>query len=149
MSADYGLNLTSFPGASTLPLSPSELVTNVLFVPIARRLGSVPGVLLDNVVFGGFKVAWNVRFFCSFRLDYCIKFGCNQTYDFILYTARVLLLLSYDSYLSTTYSLTVANRPQFKCPAFYFARRAWRCCARIHSRCWYLARTATWWNLGI
>jgi transitional endoplasmic reticulum ATPase len=93
MSADYGLNLTSFPGASTLPLSPSELVTNVLFVPIARRLGSVPGILLDNVVFGGFKVAWNVSSFCSFRLEYCIEPGCNQTYDFIIYTARVLLLL--------------------------------------------------------
>ena len=96
MSADYGLNLTSFPGASILPLSPSELVTNVLFVPIARRLGSVPGVLLDDVVFGGFKVAWNVSsfFLLFFRLDYCIEFGCNQTYDFILYTARVMLLLS-------------------------------------------------------
>jgi len=65
MSADYGLNLTSFPGAYTVPLSPSELVANVFFVPIARRLGSVQGVILDNVVFGGFKVAWDVSSFWS------------------------------------------------------------------------------------
>jgi hypothetical protein len=60
MSADYGLNLTSFPGVYAVPLSSSELVTNVFFVPLARRLGTVPGIVADNVLFGGFKVAWDV-----------------------------------------------------------------------------------------
>jgi hypothetical protein len=60
MSADWALNITSFPGAYTMPLSPSEMITNVFFVPIARRLGSVPGVVIDSVLFGGFKVAWDV-----------------------------------------------------------------------------------------
>ena len=68
MTADYGLNLTNFPGASAVPLSPSELVTNVFFVPIARRLGPTPGVILDNVVFGGFNVAWDVSSLPLFRL---------------------------------------------------------------------------------
>jgi F420-0:gamma-glutamyl ligase-like protein len=63
MTADYGLDLTNFPGAYALPLSSSELVTNVFFIPIARRLGSIPGVILDNIIFGGFKVAWDVRSF--------------------------------------------------------------------------------------
>jgi hypothetical protein len=69
MSSDYGLNILGFPAVYARPLSPSEQVSNLVFIPLARRLGSVPGILADNVEFGGFSVAW-------------------KDYDFIVYVAR-------------------------------------------------------------
>ncbi|KIM91080.1 hypothetical protein PILCRDRAFT_811596 [Piloderma croceum F 1598] len=110
MSADYGLNLTSLPGASALPLSPSELVTNVLFVPIARRLGSVPGVLLDNIVFGGFKVAWN-------------------TYDFIIYTARWQIGFSLN-----VQHFILHEGPEDAAREFILAAGIWR--EQLHDEIW-------------
>lgn len=60
MTIAYGLNITTLPGVYAQPLSTSELVTNVFFVPLARRLGAGPGVLVDDIQFGGFSVAWEV-----------------------------------------------------------------------------------------
>lgn len=77
MSADYGLNIISLTGVYSLPLSSSELVTNAFFVPIARRLGSVPGVILDNVVFGGFKVTWDNYDFIVYIAKWQIGFSSN------------------------------------------------------------------------
>ncbi|KAA1466461.1 P-loop containing nucleoside triphosphate hydrolase protein [Dentipellis sp. KUC8613] len=68
-TSDYRLQLLSFPGAYVQPLSPSELVTSKIFIPLPRNASPVPGVLADNVVFGGFKLAWS-------------------NYDFILYIAQ-------------------------------------------------------------
>lgn len=61
MSSDHRLNILGFPAVYARPLSPSEQVSNLVFIPLARRLGSVPGVLADNVEFGGFSVAWKAR----------------------------------------------------------------------------------------
>lgn len=84
MTADSGINLTNFPGAYALPLASSELVTNVFFVPIAHRLGSIPGILHDKVVFGGFKVAWNKYDFIVYVAQWQIGFGFNVQH-FILH----------------------------------------------------------------
>ncbi|THH15203.1 hypothetical protein EW146_g5223, partial [Bondarzewia mesenterica] len=69
MSADYRLDLLGFPGAYIQPLSPAEVITNKVFLPLPKRTGPVPGLLLDSVEFGAFKVAW-------------------KHYDFTLYIAR-------------------------------------------------------------
>ena len=63
MSADYQLNLLAFPGAYAVPLETTPLITNVVFRPLARRLGSTPGVLVDQVHFGSFRLAWDVGLF--------------------------------------------------------------------------------------
>lgn len=60
MSSDYQLNILSSHGVYSKPIASSELVTNLLFVPLARRLGSIPGMLVDSVQFGGFNVTWKV-----------------------------------------------------------------------------------------
>lgn len=57
---DFRLNLLNFPAALAVPLENLPLVTNLFFVPLARSLGSLPGVLIDQVVFGAFKLAWDV-----------------------------------------------------------------------------------------
>jgi transitional endoplasmic reticulum ATPase len=51
--------LLGFPGALIQPLETSDMITNTLFIPQARRSG-MPGVLLDQVEFAGFRMAWDV-----------------------------------------------------------------------------------------
>jgi transitional endoplasmic reticulum ATPase len=60
MTTDFRLDLLKLPGTHALPLENVPLVTNLLFVPLARSLGSLPGVLIDQVQFGAFKLAWDV-----------------------------------------------------------------------------------------
>lgn len=57
---DYTVNLLGFPGAVAQPLSPPDLVTNVVFIPLARHMSRVPGVLVDQISFGSFRLAWDV-----------------------------------------------------------------------------------------
>lgn len=67
----YGINLLSFPKAYMQPISPPEMIANAVFVPLARKMGQSAGVLVDNVRFGAFSVAW-------------------QNYDYILYVMQYL-----------------------------------------------------------
>jgi transitional endoplasmic reticulum ATPase len=60
MTADWRLNILDVPGVASIPLDESKLVTNLVFVPLARRLGEVPGVLVDSIEFGSFRVIANV-----------------------------------------------------------------------------------------
>lgn len=59
MTQDFRGSLLSFPGSTVVPLSPNELITNVTFIPLARK-GPVPGVLADAVYYGAFRMAWAV-----------------------------------------------------------------------------------------
>lgn len=121
MSSDYGLNILAFPEAYAKPLSPSEHVTNLVFIPLARRLGSVPGVLGDNVEFGGFSVAWKVGPCSALALATCLMLNVTQDYDFIVYVARVPFFL----FRTINYFLTlalVANSLQHDNPTFRSAR---------------------------
>lgn len=80
MTQDYRVNVLNFPEAYSMPLKPSDMVTNLgsyniqlsivglsltnvlsVFVPFARR-GPVPGALADSVEFGAFQVAWKVNY---------------------------------------------------------------------------------------
>lgn len=56
----YGINLSSFPKAYMEPISPPDVISNAVFVPLARKMGQSAGVLVDNVRFGAFSVAWQV-----------------------------------------------------------------------------------------
>ncbi|KDQ64302.1 hypothetical protein JAAARDRAFT_683411 [Jaapia argillacea MUCL 33604] len=86
----------SFPGAYVRPVAPSELITNTLFVPLARRAGAMPGILVDQVEFGSFHVAYDKYDF----IVYAIKWVSGMFMDsrqFILHEgpqgpARELLL---------------------------------------------------------
>jgi hypothetical protein len=60
MSDDMRLDILSVPGVYAVPVNESQLVTNLIFVPLARKLGGLPGVMVDKVEFGAFRVAWNV-----------------------------------------------------------------------------------------
>jgi transitional endoplasmic reticulum ATPase len=55
-------NLLGFPEVQVAPLEKTPLITNLLFVPVARSLGTVPGVLVDQVKFGAFQLTWKVSF---------------------------------------------------------------------------------------
>jgi transitional endoplasmic reticulum ATPase len=67
MSLDPRLNVLHLPGVQALPLDESQLVTNLFFIPLARRLGTSPGILVDTVEFGSFALAWGVstQSFCT------------------------------------------------------------------------------------
>lgn len=60
MTQGYGINLLGCPGIQVTPLEKTPLITNLLFVPLARSLGTVPGVLADQVIFGAFQLTWKV-----------------------------------------------------------------------------------------
>ena len=60
LTQGYGMNILGFPAASVTPFERTKLVTNFVFIPLARSLG-IPGVLVDQVEYGAFDVSWNVR----------------------------------------------------------------------------------------
>lgn len=53
-------SVIGMPGVNYLPISPSEMVTNVRFIPVSERLGRGPGVLVDQIHFAAFAVNWEV-----------------------------------------------------------------------------------------
>ncbi|TFK55460.1 P-loop containing nucleoside triphosphate hydrolase protein [Heliocybe sulcata] len=56
MSSD---DLLRFPDALVQPIVPSDIIKNTVFLSLARRSTMGPGVLLNSVLFGSFKVAWS------------------------------------------------------------------------------------------
>ncbi|KZP18816.1 P-loop containing nucleoside triphosphate hydrolase protein [Athelia psychrophila] len=71
-------SVTGLPGVNFIPLSPSEMVTNVQFVPLALRSGMGPGVLVDQIKFAGLAANW-------------------EGHDFIIYTAQWQIGFSYNT----------------------------------------------------
>ena len=96
MTNDYTLNILTYPGAFSVPLNEDEFITNLVFVPFARRLSyGLPGVLVNSVTYGGFKTAWDVSVFHFFEI---FNRGFNvllkQRYEFIVYVVKVCSVFS-------------------------------------------------------
>ncbi|KAG6869338.1 hypothetical protein C0993_000091 [Termitomyces sp. T159_Od127] len=53
------MNILNHPEVVTIPVAQTPLVTNTVFIPIARGIGTTPGVLVDHVQFGVFKASWD------------------------------------------------------------------------------------------
>ncbi|KAF9534719.1 P-loop containing nucleoside triphosphate hydrolase protein [Crepidotus variabilis] len=83
LSSQYGLDPFSFPAARVTPLEKTPLITSVFFNPLARSTG-IPGVLLDQVTFGSFKVTWKEYEFIHHAFSYSEGFG-TKTINFILH----------------------------------------------------------------
>ncbi|KAH9927199.1 P-loop containing nucleoside triphosphate hydrolase protein [Epithele typhae] len=78
---DHSTNVLGFPGAMVQPTSPADLITNCIFIPVARHMSSVPGVLVDQVQFGSFTVAWDKHDFLVYVVKYPYGMGyMNQTF---------------------------------------------------------------------
>jgi transitional endoplasmic reticulum ATPase len=54
------MNLMAYPGVSVEPLKDVPLIASTFFLSLPRNSSPKPGLLLDNVEFGAFKVSWNV-----------------------------------------------------------------------------------------
>jgi hypothetical protein len=67
-TSDLMLNTLALPGAHSEPFD-SEMVTDLFFMPLAKRLGGPLGILIDRVNFGCFKLSWNVSI--NYRLGEC------------------------------------------------------------------------------
>ncbi|VDC06307.1 unnamed protein product [Peniophora sp. CBMAI 1063] len=81
---DYRLNLLNFPMTAIEPLSPSDLVTNIVFVPLPKNRSEVPGALAQSIQYGGFKVSWQSYEFIVYTVVYPQGFGQYQQH-FILH----------------------------------------------------------------
>lgn len=95
MTQDFRGSLLSFPASVVQPLSPKELVTNATFIPLARK-GPIPGVIMDSVWYGAFRMAWREYDFILYILKWSNGFG-TYSENFILHEgteapARLLLL---------------------------------------------------------
>ena len=53
-------NILAYPAAYVQSLRPDLMVSESVFVPFARRMGT-PGVLVERVKYGCFDVVWEVR----------------------------------------------------------------------------------------
>ncbi|RPD66739.1 P-loop containing nucleoside triphosphate hydrolase protein [Lentinus tigrinus ALCF2SS1-7] len=96
LSFDYTVNIFGYPGALIQPLSPPDLISAVYFVPLARRLSQIPGVLVDSISFGSFRVAWDKYDFLLYVVKYPFGFG-QQIQHYIIHNgpeepARALLV---------------------------------------------------------
>ncbi|KAL0949354.1 hypothetical protein HGRIS_009423 [Hohenbuehelia grisea] len=96
MTSDWNLQLLSFPGVYAVPIQKNPLFTELFFIPLARRLGGPPGVLVDQVQLGAFSVAWESYDFIVYIIQFPRGFGAKTQY-FILHDgpedpARSLLL---------------------------------------------------------
>ena len=106
MTQGYGINLLGFPEVQIIPLEKAPSITNLSFVPVARSLGTVPGVLVDQVNFGAFQLTWKVSFWL--RLYYHIHEPMSiKDYEYIVYlieVSNIAVLWSLYADLSNTYS---------------------------------------------
>ncbi|KAF7432983.1 hypothetical protein PC9H_004927 [Pleurotus ostreatus] len=84
MTSDWRLQLLSFPGVSAEPIEAAPLVTEVVFIPLARRLGGPLGIVADSVEIGTFKVTWEGYEFIVYITQWPLGFG-NRTEYFILH----------------------------------------------------------------
>ncbi|KAF5322526.1 hypothetical protein D9619_000647 [Psilocybe cf. subviscida] len=96
MTNGYNMSLMSFPAATFTPIEKSPLVTNIMFIPLARKLGTVPGILIDNIEFGAFSVTWQSYEYILYIISYPVQYGTVTQY-FILHegpsdVSRLLLL---------------------------------------------------------
>jgi transitional endoplasmic reticulum ATPase len=60
LTTDYQMNLMAYPGVLVEPLKDVPLITSTFFLNLPRNSSPKPGLLLDNVEFGAFKVSWTV-----------------------------------------------------------------------------------------
>ncbi|KAL1937719.1 hypothetical protein VTO73DRAFT_12872 [Trametes versicolor] len=93
---DGNINILGFPGAMAQPISAPDLITTVFFVPLARHLSPVPGVLVDQISYGAFRLAWDQYDFLLYIVKYPAGFG-TTTHHYVLHKgseepARLLLL---------------------------------------------------------
>ncbi|KAI5893878.1 P-loop containing nucleoside triphosphate hydrolase protein [Schizophyllum commune H4-8] len=79
LSSDYSLNLTRYPHAVSVPIPDDPLITQLQYVPLARSAGPEPGVLVDKVEYGAFRVAWDAYDFTVYVMNYPFGFGVQTT----------------------------------------------------------------------
>lgn len=59
-TSDYRLNLLNFPGTYKIPMESTPLVSELVFIPLAKNMSPIPGILAEQVEFGVFRLAWQV-----------------------------------------------------------------------------------------
>ncbi|KAG6854887.1 hypothetical protein C0991_012077 [Blastosporella zonata] len=59
VTTDYNLNILNHPDVVAIPVEKTPLITNTVFIPIARGAGAIPGLLVDLIQFGAFRLAWD------------------------------------------------------------------------------------------
>ena len=72
MTRDLQLNILRFPGVKVSPLEKTPMVSNLVFVPLARSLGGLPGILVDQIQFGAYQLSFNVSYQSSILRPLCL-----------------------------------------------------------------------------
>ncbi|ESK96282.1 atp-dependent zn protease [Moniliophthora roreri MCA 2997] len=84
-SDDLNLNLLNFPAAQATPLEITPLVTNLRFISLGNRTSPVPGMLLDGVLAGSFKVVWQTLEFLLYMVECPSPYGFPVQQSYILH----------------------------------------------------------------
>jgi len=75
LTTDPKLDILNHPGVLATPMEETPLVTNTFFVALARGFGAIPGLLVELVEFGAFKVAWDKYEYLLFVVQFPSGFG--------------------------------------------------------------------------
>ncbi|KZT53204.1 P-loop containing nucleoside triphosphate hydrolase protein [Calocera cornea HHB12733] len=79
------MNILGYPHAMFRPLSPDQMILNVMFVPIARRASEKPGYIMEQVTYGTFIVAWDKYEFILHIIRFPIINYGYVTYSYLLH----------------------------------------------------------------
>jgi hypothetical protein len=60
VTSPYNVGILGFPDLLAEPISADEVITETFFIPLAKRSAPIPGIVLDQVLFGAFRLAWDV-----------------------------------------------------------------------------------------
>ena len=166
LTQGYGMNILGFPAASVTPFERTKLVTNLVFIPLARSLG-IPGVLVDQVEYGAFDVSWNVRswFFMRNYTSLNLPFSNSSLlctvlqYDLLTEMLHFQAELTHKQYPVTygtlsQYFIIHQGRPipqtqSFDISSYIWDYRSRRSLSFVSSVCWRLGRFIARWNLGL
>ncbi|EJU03011.1 P-loop containing nucleoside triphosphate hydrolase protein [Dacryopinax primogenitus] len=79
------INILGYPHAMFRPLNPDQMITNTFFVPLARRASDTPGIVMEQVTYGTFMVAWDKYEFILHILTFTIPMFGYVTYNYLLH----------------------------------------------------------------
>ncbi|KIJ51932.1 hypothetical protein M422DRAFT_26292 [Sphaerobolus stellatus SS14] len=85
MTQDFRVNILGFPQVFATPLEKDPLLTQLVFISLSRRDSPIPGAVIDQMVYGGFKVKWREYELLLYVVQYPTPRGNVITQQYLLH----------------------------------------------------------------
>jgi len=77
--------ILGYPNALFRPIDPDHLILNAIFIPLARRASQTPGLIMEQVTYGTFSVAWDKYDFTLIILKFPLTALMYATYSYLVH----------------------------------------------------------------